>query len=118
LTEREDAELLLRVASRDPEAFTDLMRRYQDRLFGLICRHVRDRNLAEDLCQEVFIRVWKYAGSFRGRSSAGTWLYRLAVNVCLDHHARCQKCPDPLPLLTDGVLAEEGGDDLERAHRR
>lgn len=118
MTEREDAELLLRVAARDREAFADLMRRYQDKLFGLIYRHVQDRNLAEDLCQEAFLRVWKYAGSFKGRSSAGTWLYRLAVNVCLDHHARCKKKPQPLPLNTDGVQADTGEGDLEREARR
>ena len=69
----------------DPQAFEELVLKYQDKIYTLAVRMVRDREEAADLAQEAFIRAWQNLGSFQGNSSFGTWLHRLATNVCLDH---------------------------------
>lgn len=63
-------------------AFRQLMDAYRDRVF-LLCRRVCKSDFdAEDLAQEVFIRIWKGISRFKGESSLTTWIYRIAWNVC------------------------------------
>nr|WP_302252985.1 sigma factor [uncultured Alistipes sp.] len=45
--------------------------------------YFNDRSLAQDLAQDVFVRVWQHLPAFRGESSVGTWIFRIATNVCL-----------------------------------
>ena len=67
-----------------PGAFEELYRAHAPRLFGLACRMV-GRSDAEDLLQEIFLTAHRKLGLYRGQSSIGTWLFRLATNQCLDH---------------------------------
>jgi len=67
-----------------PGAFEQLYRAHAPRLFGLACRLV-GRHEAEDLLQEVFLTAHRKLALYRGESSLGTWLFRLATNHCLDH---------------------------------
>jgi len=99
--DRSDSELLHRCAQGDEEAFGQLLERHQNRIFALISRYVRDPATAEDLCQDTFFKVWKYSGSFRDRSAFTTWLYRLAVNTCLNHRETLKKHPLTIPLPPD-----------------
>jgi RNA polymerase sigma-70 factor, ECF subfamily len=78
----DDSRLVQRLKRRDEAAFTELVRRYQDRVFGLIYRMLGDRAEAEDVAQEVFVTVFKSIDGFRGDSQLGTWLYRVAANHC------------------------------------
>jgi RNA polymerase sigma-70 factor (ECF subfamily) len=64
-----------------------LVRRFGDRVIKLAYYHVRDRYLAEDICQEVFCRVYKNLNRFRGDSAYYTWIYRITVNLCRDYKA-------------------------------
>jgi RNA polymerase sigma-70 factor (ECF subfamily) len=64
-------------------AFEELYRAHSPRLFGLTCRMV-GRSHAEDLLQDVFLTAHRKLDKYRGESSLGTWLFRLATNVCLD----------------------------------
>jgi RNA polymerase sigma-70 factor, ECF subfamily len=89
LTEPRD--LLQRIASGDAEALTVLYRRYRPGVRMLCARMTGDADEAEDLTQEVFLRAVRRAGGFRGESSAGTWLYRVARNICLDHLRRVER---------------------------
>ena len=73
---------LLRLISRDEAAFGELVRAYESRIFGLLYRMVGNRAEAEDLAQEVFVQVFKSIEQFRGDSKIGTWMYRIAVNLC------------------------------------
>lgn len=81
----EDLELARRCLSGDAAAFEDLYRAHAGRLFSLLTRMAGSAQDAEDLLQDVFVQAHRKLGSFRGESSLGTWLYRLAVNQCLDH---------------------------------
>jgi RNA polymerase sigma-70 factor (ECF subfamily) len=71
-------------AAGDRPAFERLYRRHVDRVFTLCARMAGDRIRAEELTQDVFVRAWEKLHLFRGESSFGTWIHRLAVNVVLN----------------------------------
>ncbi|MBK8250619.1 MAG: RNA polymerase sigma factor [Gemmatimonadetes bacterium] len=71
-------------ASGDRRAFERLYRAHQNRVFSVCARMVGDRNQAEELTQDVFVRAWDKLSQFRGEAAFGTWLHRLAVNVVLN----------------------------------
>lgn len=73
-----------RAAAGDRRAFERLYREHVDRVFSLCVRMCGDRVMAEELVQDVFVRAWEKLTLFRGDSSFGTWLHRLAVNVVLN----------------------------------
>ena len=79
-----DEELMGRVARADERAFGILVHRHQQRILNLIYRTIGDRVQAEDVAQEVFLRVWRAAGVYEPRAKFTTWVYRIAVNLCLD----------------------------------
>jgi len=79
-----DLELAQRCRRGDAGAFEEMYRAHAGRLYSLILRMVGAPHDAEDLLQEVFLTAHRKLGSFRGESTLGTWLYRLAVNQCLD----------------------------------
>jgi len=86
---READELLVARARRgDRAAFGQLVERYQDGLFNGISRMVSQREDAEDLAQEVFLKAFSGIGGFEGRSSFFTWLYSIAVNVVISHRRK------------------------------
>lgn len=80
-----DNELLLRFKSAETReaAFTDLIKKYQERLYWHIRRLVVSHEDANDLLQNVLIRVWNALEKFREESQLYTWLYRIATNECL-----------------------------------
>jgi len=80
-----DLEMARRCLDGDPAAFEAVYRAHAGRLFGLVSRMLGSAPEAEDVLQEVFITAHRKLSSFRGDSSLGTWLYRMAVNHCLDH---------------------------------
>jgi len=77
-----DHRLVLRLRNGDDRAFEELVRIYQNRIFGLSLRMIGNRQEAEDLAQEVFMTVHRAIGSYRGDGRFYTWLYRIAVNTC------------------------------------
>ncbi len=75
--------LVQRAGAGDTRAFERLYREHAGRVYGLCLRITRDAQLAEDCTQETFINAWKALAQFETRSSLGTWLHRIAVNVSL-----------------------------------
>jgi len=80
-----DQELLAALARNEIGALESLYRRHHDRIYAVCYRMTGDRQAAEDLVQESFLRILRYSGSFKGDAAFTTWLYRLVRNVCLDH---------------------------------
>ena len=116
--EKDDRQLIALAAAGDRPAFAGLVQRHQDKIFNLAYRYTRDRQDAEELTQEIFFKAWRHAGSFRGEAAFGTWLYRLAVNACLNHRQRKKTRPDHLPLTGEHAAASAGaGDELVAAER-
>jgi RNA polymerase sigma-70 factor (ECF subfamily) len=81
----EDMALVERCRRGDLGAFEQLYRAHAGRLFSVACRMLGNPADAEDLLQEIFLTAHRKLDSFRGESSLGTWLYRLATNQCLDY---------------------------------
>jgi RNA polymerase sigma-70 factor (ECF subfamily) len=69
----------------DAEAFEALYRQQAPRIFALASRIAGSRDQGEDLLQEIFLQAYRKMGSFKGEAAIGTWLYRLAINHCLDY---------------------------------
>lgn len=80
----EDARLMFAVQAGDPMAFEELMARNQTRVRSFLLRFVGSPQLAEDLAQEVFLRVFKHRASYRQEAKFTTWLYRVAHNVAFN----------------------------------
>ena len=83
-----ERELVERCRSGDEHAFQELVDRYKDLVFALIARTVINRSLAEDLAQDVFLRIHRGLPYFRGEARLSTWIYRIVANVCLQEHGR------------------------------
>jgi len=77
--------LVRRARTGDTEAFAELARLHQQRVYGVIFGLVRNHADADDLAQETFLAAYRAIGRFRGGSSLYTWLYRIAVNLTMNH---------------------------------
>jgi len=80
----EDFKLLARFKKGDQQAFELLVRKYKMVVFNTVYSIMGNTQEADDIAQEVFLKVYTKAGSFKGESSFSTWLYRITVNRCLD----------------------------------
>jgi RNA polymerase sigma-70 factor (ECF subfamily) len=93
-----DVALLERYLEGDMDAFEELMRAHEDRVFAVCLRMLRDREAALDAVQETFVTVLRKADRFAGRSAFSTWLYRVAVNTCHDLLRRSKRRQtEPIP---------------------
>jgi RNA polymerase sigma-70 factor (ECF subfamily) len=105
----------------DSRAFTELVREHDQGLRALAYRLLEDRDLMDDALQEAYVKAYRALPAFRGESSLGTWLYRIAYNACLDELRRSRTVvplervedrPDPAPALPERTAT---GDLLTRA---
>ncbi len=108
--EEEDEELLARYLDADlpradrETAFHRLVDRYHRRVFAVCLPVLGSVTDAEDATQETFLKLARYAGSFRGEARLSTWLYRVARNVCTDHVRHDARRP-ATPVAEVGDLA-------------
>jgi RNA polymerase sigma-70 factor (ECF subfamily) len=115
--EDQDAADAARVVGGDLSAFEGIVRRWQHRLVNLAWRFCRDRGMAEDMAQEVFLKAFRSLARFRGDSAFSTWLTAIALNT---YRSRIKAEGQPLlGLLPGGALATEPGAlrDLEERER-
>jgi RNA polymerase sigma-70 factor (ECF subfamily) len=85
------AGLVDRLRAGEPQAFEELVRGYQHRVFGVAVRMLGNRAEAEDVAQEVFLRVHRSIGDFRGEAKLSTWLYSIASRLCLNRLAGSER---------------------------
>jgi RNA polymerase sigma-70 factor, ECF subfamily len=83
MDERPEESLVEEAQRGGREAFAELVRRHERRIYGVVYRMSGNHSDADDLAQEVFMTAWRAIGSFRRGSSFYTWLYRIAVNLSL-----------------------------------
>jgi RNA polymerase sigma-70 factor, ECF subfamily len=110
-------EVLLRElhTARGQEAARRLYRAYGDELFGFVFSRLRDRELTEEVVQEIFTRVWQNAGQFDARrGSVRTWLYGIARNAVVDCERGRSRRP-PLARFEPGDEPEPAGEPIEQA---
>lgn len=97
-----DRTLIERYLAGDVEAFDELMRAHEGRVFGICIRMLQDRDAALDATQDVFLTVFRKADRYKAQAAFSTWLYRVAVNTCYDHLRRQKrKRTEPLPEHVD-----------------
>jgi RNA polymerase sigma-70 factor (ECF subfamily) len=119
-------ELAGRIKAGEAAAFETLYNQHASRLYNLASRMAGGASDAEDLLQDIFLLAYRKVGSYRGESSLGTWLYRLAMNHCVDvlrnrqtrmgHVTDSMDEPDAPPVAAPGpALSAVSRIDLERA---
>jgi len=105
-----EARLVERAKAQDEAAFEQIMNLYADRLYNYILRMVGNEADAEDLVQETFLRAYQGLPAFDGRASLGTWLYRIATNLCIDHQRRRAR---RVPTVSYSIREDEDGEPTE-----
>ena len=121
-----DLEVVIRARDGDHDAFAMIVTAYRDRIFGIAIGMLRNRDAAEDVVQETFIKAYKSLKGFRGEANIYTWLYRIAVNtahnylrqrrpgaVDIDEVAPVLETGDPDP--SERVFGVEVGEAIEKA---
>ena len=78
-----DEDLVARARTKDFAAFEELVDRYEDKIFRLAFRFVRNETEAKEIVQDTFLLVWRKLDTFKGDSQFGSWLYRVATNTAL-----------------------------------
>ena len=89
--ERSDEALMLELQTGDLRSFDILVRRWEKPLLNYCYRMVNNIALSEDLRQEVFLRIYRSATTYRATAQFSTWMYRIATNLCLDTLAKQQR---------------------------
>ncbi len=85
MTKDEDFALVSRVKGGDKDAFCELVEKYKERIYFIAYRMTSNHADADDLSQEAFVKAYESIGSFRGKASFFTWLYRITMNITLNH---------------------------------
>jgi RNA polymerase sigma-70 factor (ECF subfamily) len=104
----EDRELVAAARGGDRDAFRALFERYHRRAYALAFGVVRHKDDALDVVQDAFIKAHKYLDKFEGNSSFYTWLYRIVMNLAIDHLRKHRRVK---PVELDDAKLEEGGDE-------
>ena len=111
-----DTVLVREAKAGSSEAFGQLIRRYQDKIYTIVFSQLSSREDALDLSQEVFLKAHRRLPDFREDCVFYTWLYRIAVNSCIDFARRRKRTQEPFSLEGE-VLAQAGYEPVdERAH--
>ena len=109
--EEQELECIRRCQQGDPQAFEEIVKLYEKRIYNLSFRMMGNHEDANDLAQEAFIRVYHSIEQFRGDARFSTWLYRIATNVCLDElrkrsRRQTESLDEPVPTADGEVLRE------------
>jgi RNA polymerase sigma-70 factor (ECF subfamily) len=112
--EVDDLGLARRYRDGDESAFTEIVGRYRDLVYGLVYRMTRDPNETDDVAQEVFLRLHRGLPYFRGEAKLSTWLFRIVLNVL--HERSAKRRPQTVPLEQSGpegpTMLDVGAADL------
>jgi RNA polymerase sigma-70 factor (ECF subfamily) len=115
----DDREAVAACQRGEREAFDRLVERYQRDVYRLCYRFVNNHEDANDMAQEAFLKAFRAIGRFRGDSSFSTWIYRIAVNTCLNFRAsrrpESQELPETIP--DSAARADEHMEHAEQSRR-
>lgn len=116
--EADDAALVAACLANHRDAFDVIVERHRRQVYQLCYRYVGNHEDAADLAQDVFIRAFKGLKGFKGQSTVATWLYRIAVNVCLNRMALKTPRAEPLdPHEREDLGVERADQTLLREER-
>lgn len=97
----DEKHILARARHGELDAFEELVRRYEKRVYAVALRSSGCPEDAADIVQEVFLRAWRSIESFRGDSGFSTWLFRITMNLCVDHARHKHAQPQTQPIVTE-----------------
>src|SRR6185369_1196011 len=106
-SEPSDESLIRKICSGNKEAFVQLVRRYKRKVFGMAARFARDADDLDDICQDVFIKVYENLGKFRADAPFEHWLSRITIRTCYDALRSRKKERGNVPLDSLHHLIED-----------
>src|SRR5260221_12851076 len=111
---QKDDDLLERLKTGDAEAVRDLAEAYGSKVYQLAFRHLRNKEDAEEVTQDVLFKVYRKVGSFRGDAALSSWIYRITFNSAMSRlrTARYQRAQED-----DRLIASAEGDERQRPQR-
>ena len=113
IMEKVETSVVKRALNGEEKAFAEILDRYKGPIYGLILRMVRNKEEAEDLVQEAFIKAFNALPSFNEEYAFSTWLYKIAVNNCIDYFRKKRLATFPLdkPIMSkNGEIKREFSD--------
>jgi len=121
-----DYALMQRIATGDSAAFRTLLGKHMQRFIGVAERMIGDRHDAEDIVQEVSLKIWREAPRFKPQAKFTTWLYRVTLNACLDYKRRrrvpatvdWELIPDPAMRADDRLIVQQQANEVQAALQR
>jgi RNA polymerase sigma factor (sigma-70 family) len=102
----DDITIIKLILQGQQSAYAALVSRYQQYVYTLVMRYVNDRELAEELAQDVFVKAYRYLADFKGASKFSTWLYTIVQTTCLSH---IRKRKDGTILLAEEQMLSIAG---------
>jgi len=114
MTRKEEAVLIKQALDGSQSAFSELYDTFKPNVIGIVRRRANDPDVVEDLIQQTFIRAFRSLHRFRGDSAFGTWITRIAINVCLSHRRSERIRSDWMELLEDLEYAKAAVSDSSR----
>lgn len=108
-----EAALIGRARAGEGRAFEEIVRLHQRSVYGLAMRYLRDHDDADDVAQRTFVRAWDHLGEFEGRSSLKTWLLKICVNLCKNHHRDRRRFVDVDPETVEPAEDAVGSERIE-----
>jgi RNA polymerase sigma-70 factor (ECF subfamily) len=109
--EKDDHELLVLVQDGSHPAFAELVKRHTERFYRLAFRYLQNKEAAEDMVQDAFLKLWEDPGKWQADRNAKftTWFYRVVVNLCLDWQKRKRpvELNEEMPLIDDRETADQ-----------
>lgn len=114
----EDTEAIKEALEHDANRFEELQKKYWGPVYGYCYSMVRDPRVANELCEETFVRAWEHLAQFQGRSSFKTWLHHIAQRVVLQYVRHCRRKSRPVLFSELRPEEEPGCSDPEHEVRR
>lgn len=118
MAENGDKELVERTRSGDRDAYRQLVEKYQQRAFAIAFEMLRNREDAEDVVQESFVKAYLSLADYRGDASFYTWLYRIVYNMTIDFKRKIARRGGPALEFDEVKSVEQGEGLLQELHRR
>jgi RNA polymerase sigma-70 factor, ECF subfamily len=109
LLQATDPDLIALARKGSEKAYRELLGRYQRPVFSLVYRMVRDRELAEDIAQETFVKVFNHLGSYNPKYKFSSWIFKIASNLAIDHLRK----KEPETISLDGSRHARTADEVE-----
>lgn len=111
-----DVDLVRRFKSGDKNAYAEIVRRYQNRVYTLCVRWLGESHLAEETAQDVFLALYRSLGDFRGDAQLSTWIWRVAVNHCKNRRLYGRRRHEGRHESIDGASDADDGPKRQFAH--